>query len=77
MAMAVHCAQVGKRKWIVALLVAVFKALLVALFFMHLAYTRHRTKIMAAAGILRLVILISLTLGDVLTRAWIPPPPGL
>ena len=69
--------DLGPLNAVVALTIAVFKALLVALFFMHLMYTRHRTKIMAAAGILWLVILISLTLGDVLTRSWIPVSPGL
>ena len=52
---------------IVALTIAVSKALLVVLFFMHLARSRHRTQVVAGAGILWLLILITFTLSDVLT----------
>jgi len=60
----------------VALSIAATKALLVVLFFMHLVHTRHRTQLVAGAGILWLVILITLTLSDVLTRDWFPQPSG-
>lgn len=53
------------------------QALLVALFFMHLMHTRHRTMVLAGAGILWLIILIVLTLSDFLTRGWISMPPPL
>jgi cytochrome c oxidase subunit 4 len=59
---------------IVALTIAVSKALLVVLFFMHLARSRHRTQVVAGAGILWLLILITFTLSDALTRGWIPQP---
>jgi len=62
---------------IVALTIAVAKALLVALFFMHLAHMKHRTQLVAGAGILWLLILIALTMSDVLSRAWFHPPAGL
>jgi cytochrome c oxidase subunit 4 len=61
---------------VVALSIAAAKALLVALFFMHLVQTRHRTQLVAGAGILWLLILITLTLSDVLTRRWFPQPTG-
>ena len=61
---------------IVALTIAVSKALLVVLFFMHLAGSRHRTQVVAGAGILWLLILITFTLSDALTRGWIPQPTG-
>jgi len=61
---------------IVALSIAAAKALLVALFFMHLVHTKHRTQLVAGAGILWLLILITLTLSDVLTRQWFPQPTG-
>src|SRR5262249_21197600 len=46
---------------VVALLIAAAKALLVALFFMHLVHMKHRTQLVAGAGILWLTILIALT----------------
>ena len=61
---------------IVALTIAVSKGLLVVLFFMHLAHSRHRTQVVAGAGILWLLILVTFTLSDVLTRSWIPQPTG-
>jgi cytochrome c oxidase subunit 4 len=61
---------------VVAIGIAVLKALLVALFFMHLVRTPHRTMIVAGAGVFWLAILIVLTLGDVLTRGWLPVPHG-
>lgn len=61
---------------ILALSIAAAKALLVALFFMHLVHMKHRTQLVAGAGILWLLILITLTLSDVLTRKWFPQPTG-
>ena len=59
-----------------ALVIAATKATIVALFFMHLVHTKHRTQLAAGAGILWLAILITLTLSDVLTRSWFPQPKG-
>ncbi|HJZ77244.1 MAG TPA: cytochrome C oxidase subunit IV family protein [Vicinamibacterales bacterium] len=73
---AVAYVDLGVFNPIVALAIASAKALLVALFFMHLVDAKHRTKLVAAAGILWLVILITLTLSDVLTRSWFPQPAG-
>jgi cytochrome c oxidase subunit 4 len=56
--------DLGPFNLIVALAVAIVKAILIALFFMlHLA---------AVAGAIWLLFLISLTLGDYLTRGWVP-----
>jgi cytochrome c oxidase subunit 4 len=52
----------------VALTIAVIKAVIVALFFMHLATTSHRTQVFAAAGVLWLLILVVFSLSDVFTR---------
>ncbi len=59
---------------VAALTIAVLKASLVVLFFMHMIHSRHRTMILSAAGVLWLIILISLTLSDVLTRGWLGAP---
>ena len=59
---------------VVALTIAVGKASLVVLYFMHVRYSSRLTWVFIGAGILWLTILIALTLSDVLTRAWLPLP---
>lgn len=66
----------GHLNTIVAISIACFKAMLVVLYFMHLRYTGHLLKIVAASGLLWLVILLALTMSDYLTRDWITPPSG-
>ena len=56
----------------VAVAIAVCKALLVMLFFMHLRYTPHLTWIVAAAGFIWVGHLILFTMSDYLTRGWTP-----
>jgi len=55
---------------IVALTIAVVKASLVVLFFMHLRYSTRLTWVVGGAGIFWLGILLALSLSDYLTRAW-------
>ncbi len=55
----------------VALAIASLKATLVLLFFMHLWWSSKLTWIFAASGFFFLVILISLTLQDFLSRDWL------
>ncbi|MCI0488266.1 MAG: cytochrome C oxidase subunit IV family protein [Blastocatellia bacterium] len=55
---------------IVALSIAVFKALLVVLYFMHVRYSSRLTKVIIAAGVFWLIILIALTFSDYWTRNW-------
>lgn len=57
----------------VALAIAVCKATLVILFFMHVKYSSNLTRIAVVAGFFWLAILLTLTLSDILTRTWIPP----
>src|SRR5262245_65405479 len=52
----------------IALTIAVCKALLVILFFMHVRYSDKMTWVFAAAGFFWLLILIGGTMDDVLTR---------
>jgi cytochrome c oxidase subunit IV len=63
--------DLGGLNAVVALVIAMAKALLVALFFMHLRYSRPLMLVVVAAGLLWLVIMITLTLGDFLTRGWL------
>lgn len=59
---------------VVALSIAVAKASLVVLYFMHVRYSPRLTWVFIGMGILWLTILIAFTLSDVLTRGWLPLP---
>ena len=56
----------------IALLIAVTKAMLVLLFFMHVKYSPKMIWIFAGAGVLWLVILITLTFSNYVSRGWLP-----
>ena len=55
-----------------ALGIAVTKAALVALIFMHLRYSPKLTVFVVSASILFLGFLVLITASDYLTRAWLP-----
>lgn len=55
---------------IVALAIAVFKAVIVVLFFMHVKYSSKLTKLTVAAGFFTFIVLITMTLTDYMSRAW-------
>ncbi|HEX8179069.1 MAG TPA: cytochrome C oxidase subunit IV family protein [Pyrinomonadaceae bacterium] len=57
-----------KLNTVVALTIAVVKATLVILFFMHVRYSPRLTWVVIASGFLWLAIMIVLTLSDYLTR---------
>jgi len=57
----------------VALAIAVGKALLVILYFMHVRYSDRLTWVFAGAGFFWLLILIGGTMDDVLTRPQLSP----
>ena len=57
---------------VVALLIAVVKMMLVALFFMHLRHSTILTKVVVGGGMLWLAILLVLSLSDFVTRGWLP-----
>ena len=56
---------------VVALAVAVLKATLVILFFMHVRHSHTMTKLTVVAAFFWLAILIGLTLADYLTRGFL------
>ena len=56
----------------VALGIAVLKATLVALFFMHLRYSPKLTSLVIASSLLWLVILFGITMSDYVSRSWLP-----
>ena len=61
----------GNLNTVVAMLIAACKALLVILFFMHVRYSSRLTWVFVVAGFFWLMILLSLTLADVLSRRWL------
>ncbi len=54
----------------IALAIAVAKAVLVILYFMHVRYSPRLTWVVIAGGFLWLFIMIALTMSDYLTRDW-------
>ena len=63
-------AEMGIFNPVVAILIAVIKATIVVLFFMHVKYSSKLTKLTVAGGVFTFLVLISLTLADYFTRAW-------
>ena len=60
--------DLGPWNTVVALAIAALKASLVLLYFMHLRWSHRLTWVFAATSLFFLVILITLTLSDFLTR---------
>ena len=60
----------------VALAIAVLKATLVILYFMHVKYSSRLTKLVVATGLFFLVILLSETMMDYVSRGFLPMPQG-
>jgi cytochrome c oxidase subunit IV len=58
----------------IAMTIAVAKALLVVLYFMHVRYNSRLVWTFAAAGLFWLSILFVLTLTDYLSRGWLETP---
>ena len=55
---------------VIALAIAVVKASLVVLFFMHIHYSSRLLKMTVAAGLFTFCLLITLTMSDYISRAW-------
>ena len=51
--------------------IAITKALLVVLFFMHVRWSTRLTWVVAGAGFFWLLILFGVTMSDYLTRGWV------
>jgi len=62
--------ELGLFNPIVALFIAVVKATIVVLFFMHVMYSSKLTKLTVAGGVFTFLVLIGMTLADYFTRAW-------
>lgn len=66
--------DLGAMNTFVALAVAVTKATLVILFFMHVKYSTKLTWLVVASGFFFLVIMIAFTLADFISRGWLGTP---
>lgn len=71
---AVAFVDLGLFNIIVAVTIAVVKAYLVILYFMHVRYNARIIWLTAAAGFVWFILMLSLTLADFATRGWIPVP---
>jgi cytochrome c oxidase subunit 4 len=71
---AVAFVDLGPFSVVAALAIAVCKALLVALFFMHVRHSTKLTRLVVLGGLLWLGILLLLTMGDMMTRGWVGVP---
>ena len=63
--------DLGAFNAVAALVIAVFKAALVVLFFMHVKYSSRLTWVIVIASMFWLGILLVLTMSDYLTRSWL------
>ena len=68
--------NLGDLNFPVALTIAVFKATLVVLFFMHVKYGSKLTKLIVSTAFFFLGIMLTLTLTDYLSRGWYTSPRG-
>jgi cytochrome c oxidase subunit 4 len=68
--------NLGVLNFPVALAIAVLKATLVILFFMHMKYSSRLTKLICGGAFFFLILLFGLTLTDYLSRGWFVAPGG-
>ena len=73
---AVSSIDLGPWNTVVALGIAILKATLVVLFFMHVKYSPRLTSTVILGGLFWLLILLTLTLSDFVTRGWLSSGPG-
>ena len=64
----------GPFNTITAMSIAVTKAVIIALYFMHLRYSPRLTWVFAGAGFFWLLLLFTLALSDYATRRYMPSP---
>jgi cytochrome c oxidase subunit 4 len=66
--------HLGRLNFPVALAIAITKATLVILFFMHVKYSSRLTKMIVAMAFFFLMIMFTLTMTDYLSRGWYTGP---
>jgi cytochrome c oxidase subunit 4 len=70
----VSTVDLGRWNIFVALAIAIFKASLVILFFMHVKYSSRLTKFIVVCGFFWLSLLLFITMADLWTRSWMGVP---
>ena len=73
---AVAFIDLGALNFPVAISIAIVKATLVILFFMHLKYSSKLTKLICGSAFFFLIVLFGLTMSDYLSRGWYTAPDG-
>ena len=68
--------NLGALNFTVAISIAILKATLVVLSFMHVKFSSRLTKLFVASGFFFLLILFTLTLTDYVSRGWLTAPPS-
>jgi len=68
--------HLGELNVVAAMTIAVTKAVLIILYFMHVRYSIRLSWVWVGAGFFWLVIMFALTFSDYLTRDWLPVPTG-
>lgn len=66
--------NLGVWSTVIAIAIATIMASLVAGFLMHALYETKLIRVIVSGGIIWFLILITLTLGDYVTRGWLPFP---
>ena len=69
--------NLGQFNFLVAMIIAVFKASLVIWYFMHVKYQSRLTKLTVATGLFFLAILLSMMLIDYSSKGFTPMPPKI
>jgi cytochrome c oxidase subunit 4 len=69
--------DLGQFNFMVAMLIAGFKASLVVWYFMHVKYQSSLTRLTVATGLFFLAILLGMTLIDYASKGFTPMPPML
>jgi len=73
---AVAFVNLGSLNFPIAIGVAITKATLVVLFFMHVKYSSRMTKMVVGLAIFFLLVMLGLTMTDYATRDWFASPRG-
>jgi cytochrome c oxidase subunit IV len=63
--------DLGPFSMVIAVTIATAKAVLIAAFFMHALYGSKVIRVILAGGVIWFLIMVSMTLGDYITRGWV------
>lgn len=69
---AVAFVNLGPLNFAVAITIAVTKAVLIILYFMHVRYSSRMTWVFAGAAFIWLALMLGMTMADYISRPWLP-----